>query len=148
MSTRILRGSIVAVMMVFAVGVLQAQQSQATPQPLEVRYAGQFDRLMKSMDIDSHMDIPGIVESTIYNLVQCKSVFPDKPYARFVRWLDETATGNPDAAIAYKATLASLYLRYGSPIKDTSVFDPNDHEKAFKTIADQLAAKLLATNVE
>ena len=148
MSTRMLRGCVLVIMVVFAGSAALAQEGSAGSQSPEVRYAGQFNRLMKSMDIDSHMDIPGIVESTIYNLVQCKSVFPDAEYTRFVRWLDKTAAGNPDAAIAYKATLASIYLRYGSPINDPSAFDPNDHEKAFKTIAEQLAAKLLATNVE
>ncbi|MBK7256931.1 MAG: hypothetical protein IPI01_03775 [Ignavibacteriae bacterium] len=65
----------------------------------------------------------------------------------FAGWI-RPQRASPDAAIAYKATLASIYLRYGSPINDPSAFDPNDHEKAFKTIAEQLAAKLLATNVE
>lgn len=148
MKTRMLRGIVLVIMVVFAGSAALAQEATAPSQSPEVRYAGQFNRLMKSMDIDSHMDIPGIVESTIYNLVQCKSVFPDKDYSRFVRWLDETAASNPDATIAYKATLASIYLRYGSPVKDASAFDPNDHEKAFKTIAEQLAAKLLATNIE
>jgi hypothetical protein len=148
MSTRMLRRSVLVIMMVFAAGATMAQDAAAQIQSPEGRYAGQFDRLMKRMDVDAHRDIPGIVESTIYNLVQCKSVFPDKGYARFVRWLDETAATYPDAAIAYKATIASLYLRYGSPITDASVFDPNDHEKAFKTIAAQLATKLLATNTQ
>jgi hypothetical protein len=93
-------------------------------------------------------DVPGIIESTIYNLVQCKSVFPDREYSRHIRWLDQTSASSKDASIAYKATLASMYLRYGSPIDDLSVFDPVDHEKAFKSVAAQLAAKLLATNIE
>jgi hypothetical protein len=148
MNTRMLRGSALVIMMVFAAGAAMAQEAAAQSQPPAVRYAGQFDRLVKGMDLNSHKEIPGIVESMIYNLVQCKSVFPDKEYTRFVRWLDETASTNDDAAIAYKATLASIYLRYGSPINDNSVFDPYDHEKAFKSVAAQLAAKLLATNLE
>ena len=148
MSSRMLRGSVLVIMMAYAGSAALAQEASALSQPPEVRYAGQFERLMKGMDINGHQNIPGIVESTIYNLVQCKSVFPDKGYARYVRWLDETASSNGDAVIAYKATLASLYLRYGSPITDASVFDPNDHEKAFKTIAAQLATKLLATNTQ
>lgn len=147
MSTRMLRFSVVAVMMVFAAGAAQAQQASADPSSPEVRYAGQYDRLVKGMDINAHQDVPGIVESTIYNLVQCKSVFPDKDYARYVRYLQETAARQSDAALIYKATLASMYLRYGSPIRDGSVFDPSDHEKAFKAVADQLATTLLATNM-
>lgn len=148
MSTRMFRGSLLVIMMVFAGIAAQAQELTAQSQPPEVRYARQFDRLMRGMDLATRSDIPGIIESTIYNLVQCKSVFPDKDYSRFVRWLDETAASSSDATIAYKATLASIYLRYGSPINDPSVFEANDHEKAFKTVAAQLAAKLLATNIE
>jgi hypothetical protein len=148
MSTRMFRGSILMVVMVFAGIVAQAQDPAVQSQPPQVRYAAQFDRLMKGMEMAKRSDIPGVIESTIYNLVQCKSVFPDREYSRHFRWLEEVSARNSDAGIAYKATLATMYLRYGSPITDLSVFDPVDHEKAFKAVAAQLAAKLLATNIE
>jgi hypothetical protein len=147
MSMRMVRGSVLVMMVVFAGSAALAQQGTAQAQPLAVRYAGQFDRMVKGMNVEAHSDIPGIVESTIYNLVQCKSVFPDKDYTRYIQWLDETAARQTDAALIYKATLASMYLRYGSPVSDNSVFDPGDHEKAFKTIAAQLATNLLATTM-
>jgi hypothetical protein len=148
MSTRMVRGSILGFMVLFAGIAAQAQELTTQSQPAEVHYAAQFDRLMKGLEMAKRSDIPGIIESTIYNLVQCKSVFPAREYSRHVRWLDEMSSNTSDATIAYKATLASMYLRYGSPINDPSVFDPNDHEKAFKTVAAQLATKLLATNIE
>jgi hypothetical protein len=148
MSTRALRGGILVIMMVFAGIAARAQEVTAQSQTPQVRYAAQFDRLMRGLEMAKRSDVPGIIESTIYNLVQCKSVFPNREYSRHIRWLDETSTSSSDASIAYKATLASMYLRYGSPIDDLSVFDPVDHEKAFKSVAAQLAAKLLATNIE
>ena len=148
MSTRTLRRSILGFMVLFAGIAGQAQELAAQPRPPEVRYAALFDQLLRGFEMATRSDVPGIIESTIYNLVQCKSVFPNREYSHFVRWLDETSAGSGDATIAYKATLASIYLRYGSPLNDPSVFDPGDHEKAFKTVAAQLAAKLLATNIQ
>lgn len=135
-------------MVLFAGVAGQAQELAAQSPPPEVRYAVHFDRMMSAFEMATRSDVPGIIECTIYNLVQCKSVFPNREYSRFVRWLDETSARSSDATIAYKATLARMYLRYGSPINDPSVFDAGDHEKAFKTVAAQLAAKLLATNIQ
>ncbi len=148
MTTRTFRGSILGFMVLFAGIAGQAQELTAQPQPPEIRYAALYDQLMRAFDRASRSDVPGITESTIYNLVQCKSVFPNREYSRVLRWLDEVSANCSDATIAYKATLASMYLRYGSPINTVSVFDPGDHEKAFKTVAAQLAAKLLATTLQ
>jgi hypothetical protein len=104
-----------------------------------------FPTLLKSFQLSLKSDVPGIVESTIYNLVQCKSVFPDRDYSKFNRTLDEIAGRTDDAKIAYKATLAKLYLMYGAQFQDPTVFDYTDHEKAFQQVADQLATNLLVS---
>jgi len=116
----------------------------ASAQPDETRYAKyDFQKLMKSFDSSLRSDIPGVVESTIYNLVEYKSFFPEREYARIVRSLEEVARTSADSTIAYKASLAGLYLSYGSRIEDTSVFTPYDHETAFKVAAEQLEKKFL-----
>jgi hypothetical protein len=113
-------------------------------QPDETRYARyDFQKLMKSFDSSLRSDVPGIVESTIYNLVEYKSFFPEREYARLVRSLDDVARTTSDSTIAYKASLAGMYLSYGSRIDDTSVFTPYDHETAFKVAAEQLEKKFL-----
>jgi hypothetical protein len=120
----------------------------ASAQPDETRYARyDFQKLMKSFDSSLRSEIPGIVESTIYNLVEYKSFFPEREYARIVRSLDDVARTSPDSTIAFKAALAGMYLSYGSRIDDTSVFTPYDHETAFKTVADQLEKKFLLSRV-
>ena len=116
----------------------------ANAQPDESRYAKyDFQTLMKSFDSSLRSDVPGIVESTIYNLVEYKSFFPEREYARLVRSLQEVARTSSDSTIAFKAALAGMYLSYGSRIEDTSVFTPYDHETAFKTAARQLEKKFL-----
>jgi hypothetical protein len=116
----------------------------ASAQPDEVRYAKyDFQKLMKSFDSSLRSNIPGIVESTIYNLVEYKSYFPNREYARAVQELNDIARNNPDSTIAYKAALAGMYLTYGTKVDDAAVFTPYDHETAFKTVSEQLAKKFL-----
>jgi hypothetical protein len=116
----------------------------ASAQPDESRYAKyDFQKLGRGFDESLRSDVPGIVESTIYNLVEYKSYFPDREYSRFVRELNEIARNSPDSTIAYKATIAGMYLSYGSRVDDPTVFTPYNHETAFKVVADQLARKFL-----
>ena len=132
---------------ILAAAALAAALSVTAPvsaQPDETRYARyDFQKLMKSFDSSLRSDVPGIVESTIYNLVEYKSFFPEREYARLVRSLDDVARTTSDSTIAYKASLAGMYLSYGSRIDDTSVFTPYDHETAFKVAAEQLEKKFL-----
>jgi len=113
-------------------------------QPEEARYESyNFDRLMKSFDVSLRSDIPGIVEGTIYNLVEYKSYFPNRQYGRLIESLDRVARTSADSTIAYKARLAGMYLAYGSTLGDGTVFTPYDHEGAFKMVSQQLERKFL-----
>jgi len=108
------------------------------------RYARyDFNKLMNAFDESLQSDIPGIVESTIYNLVEYKSYFPERDYSRFAHMLNDIARKNADPTIAYKASLAGMYLTYGSTIEDKSVFSPYEHETAFEQVANQLTKKFL-----
>ena len=125
----------------------------AHAQPDETRYAKyDFQKLMKAFDsslrsdrdrLRKRSDVPGIVESTIYNLVEYKSFFPDREYSRLIQTLSDVARSSTDSTIAYKASLAGMYLSYGTRLNDASVFTPYNHETAFRGAADQLVRKFL-----
>ncbi len=118
--------------------------ARANAQPDESNYAKyDFHKLMKSFDASLRSDVPGIVESTIYNLVEYKSFFPNREYTRAIQTLNDIARSSTDSTIAYKAALAGMYLTYGSRVENVSVFTPYDHETAFKTVSEQLAKKFL-----
>ena len=123
----------------FTTGSSARAQSDETARYL--RY--DFNKLMNTFDESLRSDIPGIVESTIYNLVQYKSYFPDRDYSRFSRTLNDIARRGTDPTIAYKASLAGMYLAFGSRIEDKSVFSPYEHETAFEEVASQLTKKFL-----
>ena len=127
-----------------ALVVALSAASTASAQPDELRYAKyDFQKLMKSFDSSLHSNVPGIVESTIYNLVEYKSFFPNREYTRAVQELNDVARSSADSTIAYKAALAAMYLTYGTTVEDVTVFTPYDHETAFKNVSEQLAKKFL-----
>ena len=124
--------------------VVLSGATAAHAQPDEARYVSyDFNKLMKAFDASLRSDIPGIVESTIYNLVEYKSFFPNREYAKLVRALDEITRSSADSTIAYKANVASMYLTYGTRLEDAGAFSPYNHETAFKLAAEQLVKKFL-----
>ena len=105
-------------------------------------------RNFKEFDYSLQSEIPGIVESTIYTVIEYKNSFPELNYARLGNELDEVARENKDVAISYKARLASMYLTYSSNIQITPVSPALDHEYLFRQIAEQLEKKLLAAHID
>lgn len=88
---------------------------------------------------------PGIVESTIYNVVLLKDYFPNADYSRLLDKLNNLAQENVDPSIRYKAQLASFYLSFGNDIKIVRDNSSYEHDYIFKQIADQLSSKLLVS---
>lgn len=105
-------------------------------------------RNFKEFQYSLESDIPGIVESTIYTVVEYKNLFRDLDYSRLQSELDQVARDNKDVAISYKARLASMYLTYSANIQITPVSPALDHEYLFRQIAEQLEQKLLAAHID
>jgi hypothetical protein len=91
-------------------------------------------------------DIPGIVESTIYNVVVFKKYYPEKDYARIGNILNSVARENEDPSIRYKAYLAEMYLNSAAKVDIKPESPAQDHEYIFIQIADQLEKKLLVAS--
>ncbi len=91
--------------------------------------------------------VPGIIESTIYNIVLVKKYFPNEDYNNVIKALSKVAQSSDDPSLKFKAHLALIYLTYGSDIELKPIRDTYDHEYIFKQISEQLEKKLLvATN--
>lgn len=130
---------------VLVVGLSAALSAHA--QPDESRYSKyDFGKLMKDFEISLKSDVPGVVESTIYNLVEYKSAFPDRDYSRQISALKKIARDHADSTLVYKANLAGMYLTYGTRIESASVFNPEYHETAFRVVAEQLVKKFLLSS--
>jgi hypothetical protein len=90
-------------------------------------------------------DIPGIVESSIYNIVLIKKYYPDANYSSIIEKLNNIAEENPDPSIRFKAHLASIYLSFNEGINIKPEHNTYDHEYLFRQIAEQLESKLLVS---
>lgn len=90
-------------------------------------------------------DIPGIVESSIYNAILIKKYYPGANYSSIISKLNRIAEDNADPSIRFKAHLASIYLTFTDGISIKPKHDTFDHEYLFRQIADQLESKLLVS---
>ena len=93
-------------------------------------------------------EFPGIVESTIYTVVEYKNKYPELNYSDILNELEAVGRDNDNSSIRYKAHLASLYLSDSDGIEVTPVPGAFDHEYLFKQIADQFEKKFLASHIE
>ena len=82
--------------------------------------------------------IPGIVESSIYNVIVIKNYLPGANYDEIIDKLNEISERNPDPAIRVKAHLATIYLNSSDIINVVPKHNVFDHENIFKQITDSL----------
>jgi len=93
-------------------------------------------------------EYPGVVEGTLYNIIECKNLFPEVDYSDLVAPINKLAKEPNDLIIGYKASLVGLYLAHSSEFHITPMRGAQDHEYLFKQIADQLEQKLVAIQSE
>ena len=93
-------------------------------------------------------EYPGVVEGTLYNIIECKNLFPEVDYSDLVAPINKLAEEPNDLIIGYKASLVGLYLAHSSEFHITPMRGAQDHEYLFKQIADQLEQKLVAIQSE
>ena len=91
-------------------------------------------------------DYPGIVESTIYNIVILKKLNPEGNYSGLIKALNNIAEKDADPSIRYKAHLATIYLNFSEIINVKPEITTYDQDYIFDQIADQLKNKSLASN--
>lgn len=102
-----------------------------------------IEKALKIFPESLKSNVPGIVESTIYNIVVYKKYFPEKDYNKILSVLNTVARENENPAIRYKAYLAEMYINAGSKIEVKPVTPASEHEYIFIQIADQLEKNLL-----
>ena len=131
-----------------AVGLVLMIVSVVAAHPDTVEQKGMNKELaMKNFEYSLQWrGVPGIVESTIYNVVIFKNRFPDLDYSHIGVLLQRVAEGNKDLSISYKAQLATMYLNYSPTLDLTSQTLPADHEYIFKQISEQFEQKFLASH--
>jgi hypothetical protein len=102
------------------------------------------DLIMKNFEYSlTWNEYPGIVESTLYNVVVYKSLYPDLDYTQLSAMLKDVAKESKNPTIGYKAQLAYMYLNYSSTIEVApGNVSPN---YLFKEISEKLEQRFLAS---
>lgn len=90
-------------------------------------------------------DIPGIVESTIYNAICVKKYYPSADYRMIIDKLNDISNSYSEPSIRVKAHLASIYLSCSDIINVEPKHNTFDHEYIYKQITKQLENKLLVS---
>ncbi len=116
---------------------ISAQDNKFTPKESVVERA--YNACPSSLD----SEIPGIVESTIYNIVCIKKFYPQANYSDIISKLNDISEKNSDPSIRFKAHLATIYLSLGDMIDVKPEVGKFEHEYIFKQITEQLENKLL-----
>lgn len=109
------------------------------------RNAAYYQKLMEIFPGSLKSSVPGIVESTIYNVVVLKKYYPSGNYDQIMDRLNRLSEDYPDPSIRYKAHLASMYLTLNNIVVHP-MSNVEDHGYIFKQIAEQLESKLLVSN--
>lgn len=124
--------------------ILLAFSIRIDAQPnFSVKKKANLEKAIQVFPASLKSDIPGIVESTIYNIVVYKNYFPEKNYDKIANILSSVAHENYDPAIRYKAYLAEMYLNSSANVSLKPESPAQDHEYIFIQIADQLEKNLL-----
>jgi hypothetical protein len=136
-----LAGTVLAVLAI-AIGA-NAQASHLSQQEFVKKYSLE----MFGISLQDK-EYPGVVEGTLYNIVECKNKFPELDYSDLLDPVSTLAKDNNDLVIGYKAYLTGLYLAHSSNFHVSPVSGAESHEYLFKQIADQLEEKLVAVQGE
>ncbi|MGA9119845.1 MAG: hypothetical protein WB699_10815 [Bacteroidota bacterium] len=128
---------------VLALAVLVA--ASAFGQSRTVPKIHDHQKLMFILETSLKSAIPGVVESTIYNMIEYKSYYPNLDFSGLINALDALSQASTDSSISYKAQLAIMYLRYGTSLDNGAVFNSDNHEYAFQRASEQLTRRFLLT---
>ncbi len=82
-----------------------------------------FDKIINSYLTGLNYSNPGVVESTIENIMILKLYYPEQDYSQVIQKLDELKLENVKKAIQVKAFIATNYLK--NPQKFNSVKKSN-----------------------
>ncbi len=100
----------------------------------------------KTIPSSLESNIPGVVESSIYNAIIVKNYYPEGNYSEIIDKLNDISKGNADPAIRAKAHLASIYLNSNNIITVEPKHNVFDHEYIFRQITQQLDNKFLVSS--
>lgn len=117
--------------------------AKAAEKAKTAKYETVVEKSSKWFPVCLNSNYPGVVESTIYNIVILKKYYPEADYSNYIKALNKIAEKHSDASIRYKAQLAIMYLKLNDGISIKPVPGAERHDYIFDQISNQLNNKLL-----
>lgn len=128
-----------AAVLLFAVTTNVLAQKQAASKSFE-------DRVVKGALYGMSSEIPSIVESSLFIVLQLKSRYPNEDYKKLLGKLNELAQNGSTLSIKYKAQLTSLFINYYDLFKDVTIFESENPDLSFKMISSKVENNTLTLN--
>ncbi len=133
------KGKVLAAIVLFAVTTNVLAQKPAASKSFE-------DRIVKTALYGMSSEIPSIVESSLFVLLEAKNRYPNEDYKKLLDKLNELAQNGSTLSIRYKAQLTSLFINYHDLLKDVNVFESENPDLSFKMISSKLENNLFTLN--
>lgn len=96
------------------------------------------ERVVKRALYGMNSEIPSIVESSLFVILEVKNRYPNEDYKELLDKLNDLAYNGPTISIRYKAQLVSLFFNYHDLFKDVQITENNNPDKYFRIIASKI----------
>lgn len=120
----------------------------ATTDTLQTTTQVDFDQFEKVMFFGLQSDVPGILESTFFNVIAFKTLNPEFESNRIDEKITQIAVEEGNHSVRYKAMLTLYYLRgqenFDYQGEFTELVKTNDQLAVFQSLNDQIRESQLA----
>jgi len=111
-----------------------------------------FDRIERSIVFGLQSDVPGILESTFFNVIAYKTLNPEFESNQIGEKITQILAEEGNHVVRYKAMLTLYYLRdqqsFDYQGEFTELVKSNDQLAVFQSLNDQVRDRQLATQGE
>jgi hypothetical protein len=91
-------------------------------------------------------NMPTLSESTLFNIILMKNMYPERDYDRILKSVERMAIRDKMPEVRYKAYLTAMYLTFFDSFSELEITRSENPDPYFDAIADQLQTRLLSVN--
>ncbi|MEW6701329.1 MAG: hypothetical protein AB1298_01295 [Bacteroidota bacterium] len=104
------------------------------------------ERVVKRALYGMNSEIPSIVESSLFLILEVKNRYPNEDYTKILDKLNELVSSGKTISIRYKAQLATLFFNYHEQFKEVKITENDNPDKYFRMIAGKIENNSFALN--
>jgi hypothetical protein len=135
---------VVTFSILFSCSVAAQQLGSLSYNPQAINYEQQAEKAFNVIPALLDSKVQGIVESTIYTVIEVRKYYPSADYSEMIEKLHRVAEENPDPSTRVKAYLAGIYLSSSEIMSVEPDHGSYEHDYIYKQITEQLENQVLA----